>query len=195
MNRAISLIIAALAAALLAGCYESSALLLDASAARQPIGSYRDWTYNSGDTRYHAHLTPRSDGWYNFEEAPIKEDGSEGDWEHYTVLLNYLENAGGLEVYISAHWRDGGNAYLYSLVAFLPDGHWQSIEPNCDYLSSYSDEELEKDVAAAEAAGAELRSDEYADTCSFTTRESLFAAMRTLVRDAGFRQRVESAID
>lgn len=195
MNRAISLIVAALAAALLAGCYESSALLLDASAARQPIASYQNWTYKGGDTSYHARLTPRSDGWYNFEEAAIKEDGSEGDWKHYTVLLNYLENAAGFEVYISAHWEDGDNAYLYGLVAILPDGRWQSTQPNCDYLSSYDDEELDKDLAAAQAAGAEVRVEEFADICFFSTRDSLYAAMRTLARDSGFRQRIESEID
>lgn len=195
MNRVISLVAAAIAAIWLAGCYESSSLLLDAASARQPITSYQDWTYKGGDTNYHARLTPRSDGWYNFEEATIKEDGTEGDWSHYTVLLNYLENTAGLDVYISAHWEDGDQAYLYGLVAFLPDGRWQSIQPNCDYLSSYDDAELDKDTAAAVGAGAELRSDDIADICFFSTRESLFAAMRTVARDSGFRQRIESAID
>lgn len=195
MRRIISLVAAVLAAGLLAGCYESQSLLLDASAARQPISSFQDWTYNSGDTKYHARLTPRSDGWYDFEEAAFKEDGTEGDLRHYTVLLNFLENAAGLDVYTSAHWEDGDKAYLYGLVAFFPDGRWQSIQPNCDYLSSYSDEDLDKDLAAAKAAGAELVSDEISDICVFSTRDSLLAAMRTIARDPGFRQRVESAID
>lgn len=194
MNR-LPLIAVALAAAalLLAGCYESKALLLDASAARQPVAQYDDWKFTTGDTTYHARLNPRADGWYDYEKALVNDDGSEGEWEHYTVLLNYLENAAGMDVYVTAHWDDEEEAYVYALVAFSPDGFWQSIVPMCDFFAADDDAALEVDSKAAEAAGAEMYSDEFSDLCIFSTRDSLFSAMRTIARDPGFAQRVADA--
>lgn len=198
MNRLLLTAAALTAAATLAGCYESNALLLDVAAARQPITSYDDWNYTTSDTTnnahltYHARLNPRSDGWYDYEKATIEDDGTEGEWEHYTVLLNYLENAGGMDVYVSANWDDADGAYVYGLVAFWPNGTWQSIFPNCDIMGA-EEQWLTFDTNAAQSAGAQLQSDEWSDICSFTTADSLFAAMRTIVRDPGFRQRVEDA--
>lgn len=193
MTRIFPWAVMTVAITLLAGCYESNALLLDAAAARQPVSSYDDWKYTRGDATYHARLNPRADGWYDYEEAMIDDNGSDGDWTHYTLLLNYLENAAGMDVYIYAYWDDDEKAYMYGLVAFLPDGRWQSLQPSCDYLSADDDDQLDRDIAAAQAAGAELRSSDMADICYFSTAGSLFDAMRTLVRDNGFRQRVEGA--
>ncbi|MFQ5563801.1 MAG: hypothetical protein ACE5FO_09560 [Parvularculaceae bacterium] len=195
MNRVVSTIIAAFAVIALAGCYESSTLLLDASAARQPISNYDDWTYTRDGATYHARLNPRSDGWYDYEEAAVQSDGSESEWTHYTVLLNYLESTAGMDVYIFTNWDDVENAYIYGLVAFFPDGRWRSFQPGCDFFAAPDENEWEIDVNAAQSAGAELRSDEFSDICYFTTSSSLFAAMRTVAHDPGFRKRMKNAID
>lgn len=191
MNRALQIAAAAAGAALLAGCYESNALLLDVSAARQPITGYDDWNYTSGDTTYHARLNPRADGWYDYENAKIQDDGTEGEWEHYTVLLNYLENAAGMDVYVSANYDSAEQAYVYGLVAVKPGGSWQYVLPDCDIMAD--EQYWPLDNSAAQSAGAEMQSDEWSDVCSFTTADSLFAAMRTVARDPGFGQRVEDA--
>ncbi len=47
---------------LVAGCYESSGLLLDPAAARQPITANKDWTYGSGAHRVHARLSGKPNG-------------------------------------------------------------------------------------------------------------------------------------
>jgi len=118
---------------LVAGCYESNALLLDASQPRQPITTYQDWTYGSGDKRYHARLNPRGDGWYDYSEAKIGSDGSDGDW-------------------------------------YKPD------------------------LDAARNAGATVKTiDDIQDVCQFTSREQLFAAMRNLIAEPGFFDRVSRA--
>lgn len=191
MNRVVHA--AALAAAvMLAGCYESDSMLLDASAARQPISTYQDWTYNHSDGRkYHARLNPRSDGWYEYDEAPIGKDGKEGTWDHHTVLLNYLEDTAGLTVYVSGTWDDGEHAYVYGIVAFDSNGRWQSFSPNCD-VTATDEQSYKLDTDAAKSAGAQLKSSDI-DVCFFTGAGSLFTAMRTIASDPGFRSRVAEA--
>jgi hypothetical protein len=185
-------ILAGLAALSLAGCYESKSMLLDASAARQPISAYQDWRYGSGESRWHAQLTPRGDGWYNYDEAKIKDDGSEGDWEHYTVLLNYLERVDDNDIYVYGTWDDSLDAYLYGLVVMKPGGGWQSIRPSCDPIEA-SEQWFESDVAAAREAGAEIVSTDEEDACRFTDRGTLFQAMRNLVDRPRFWDRVDKA--
>ena len=179
-------------ALLLSGCYESNGLLLDASASRQPIQGYQDWTYGSGDHRYHARLNPRSDGWYEYEEAKISDDGSEGDWKHHTVLLNDLDSANGADVYVYGTWDDDEKAYFYGVVAVRPGGEWQSITPNCDPLGA-DDDWYDPDVAAAKAAGASVTSKDDEDVCTFTDRDTLFQAMRNVVANPNFWDRVATA--
>lgn len=185
---------AALATAvMLAGCYESNSMLLDASQARQPISTYQDWTYSHSDGgRYHARLNPRSDGWYEYDEASVDKDGKEGKWNHHTVLLNYLENTAGFDVYVSGTWDDDEHAYVYGIVAVEPGGRWQSFSPNCD-VTADNEQNYKLDTDAAKSAGAQLKTSDIEDVCEFATAGSLFAAMRTVAGDPGFRNRVDEA--
>jgi hypothetical protein len=186
-------LLACLAALLLAGCYESNGLLLNASQSRQPITTYQDWNYGSGDHRYHARLNPRSDGWYDYEEAKIKDDGTEDAWKHHTVLLNYLQNTNGQDVYVFGTWDDGEKAYFYGVVVVGTNGAWQSITPNCDPVNS-SEKWYVPDVNAAKQAGAEIKTiDDMEDVCMFTSVGALFNAMRNVVATPGFWDRVEEA--
>jgi hypothetical protein len=171
---------------LLAGCYESKGMLLDPSVARQPISSYQDWRYGSGDNAYHARLNPRGDGWYNFEEAKIGDDGVDGEWNHHTVLMNYLENDSGNDIYVYGTWDDGEKAYIYGIVFVRGNGNWQSFAPNCNPMAS--GDWYDSDVAAAQGAGAEL-----ADACTFGDAATLFQAMRNVVAAPGFWKRVDEA--
>lgn len=185
--------VALAAVVMLAGCYESNSMLLDASQARQPISTYRDWTYSHSDGgKYHARLNPRSDGWYEYDEAPIDKDGKEGKWNHHTVLLNYLEETAGLTVYVSGMWDDSERAYVYGIVAFDPSGRWQSFTPNCD-VTAPDEKDYKLDTEAAKSAGAELKPSDVEDVCMFSTADSLFQAMRTIANDSGFRNRVDEA--
>jgi len=182
-----------LAALLLAGCYESNGLLLDVSAARQPITTYQDWNYGTGDHRYHARLNPRSDGWYDYEEAKINDDGSEAAWKHHNVVLNYLTAANGYDVYVYGTWDDGEKAYYYGVVVVGTNGFWQSVTPNCDPVNA--DEAWYKpDLGAAQAAGATVKTiDGMEDVCLFTSKEQLFQAMNNVIAEPGFWNRVQQA--
>lgn len=181
-----------LAGVLLAGCYESNGLLLDASASRQPISTYQDWNYGSGDHRYHARLNPRSDGWYNYEEAKINDNGGEGEWKHHTVLLNYLENVNGIDVYVYGTRDDNEKAYYYGVVIVRGDGSWQSVTPSCDPVSA-DEKWLDADVDAAKRAGATVKSTEAEDICDFADQATLLQAMRNVVSHPDFWSRVEQA--
>lgn len=177
---------------LLTGCYESREQLLDASQARQPITTYQDWNYGSGDHRYHARLNPRSDGWYDYEEAKI-DNGNEGTWKHHTVLLNYLTNAGGFATYVFSTWDDTEKAYIYGVVAIGANGFWQSVTPSCDPVSS-DEKWYQSDVDAAKRAGADVKNiDDMEDICLFHTHDELFAAMSNIVNQSGFPGRVTEA--
>lgn len=173
---------------LLAACYESQSMLLDTSDSKQPISTYQDWRYKSSSgSRFHARLNPRSDGWYEYSEAMIQNDGSEGTWKHFTVLLNYLQSANGMEIYVFGTKNSGGN-YVYGLVAFMSGGGWQSFTPDCDIMS-----EFESDLEAAKQAGASVTSTEDYDACVFTSRTSLLAAMRNVVSQPSFAGRIQKA--
>lgn len=181
-----------LSALLLAGCYESNGLLLDAGQSRQPITTYQDWNYGSGDHRYHARLNPRSDGWYNYEEAKIDSNGAEGDWKHHTVLLNYLTAANGYDIYAFGTWDDGEKAYFYGVVVVGSNGFWQSITPSCDVVGA-DEAWYDKDVSAAKNAGATIKSGDDSDACQFTSRDQLFQALNNVVNTPGFWDRVNAA--
>ncbi len=71
---------------LLSGCYESQSMLLDPSAARQPVQG-GDWTETRGGDSYHDRMIARSDGWYDFYEQDVT---TNGNWEHHVVLVNTL---------------------------------------------------------------------------------------------------------
>jgi hypothetical protein len=183
-------LVTALAGFTLTGCYESDHMLLDASQARQPITQYQDWTYSHGDSKYHDRMNPRSDGWYEYDEAPVNSDGSDGTWEHHNVLLNYLESANGADIYVAGMWDDGEKAYVYGVIVDFPNGRWQSIFPSCD--SVMGDEKWEPlDHTAAVNAGAQANENKGA--CTFASAEVLFQAMRNLVDEPGFWDRVEEA--
>lgn len=187
------MLILVLAGLLLAGCYESQSQLLDAGQSRQPLTTYQDWTYGSGDHRYHARLNPRADGWYDYEEAKISDSGTEGDWKHHTVLLNSLMNANGYDVYVFGTWDDSEHAYFYGVVVVGANGFWQSITPNCDPVGA-QEAWYQPDVAAAKQAGAEVKSvDDMEDICLFASRDTLFQAMRNVVNTTGFWDRVSAA--
>ncbi len=182
---------AIVASFLFAGCYESTTLLLDTTDARQPITTYDDWHYTRDGTTNHARLNPRSDGWYDYETAVVHDDGTEGEWVGYTVLLNYLMTKGGVDVYVTAHWDEDEQAYIYSLVGFERGGAWQSFMPECDEFTG--NPYAPGDVEAATSAGAELYEFEFVFVCLFTTRQSLFDAMRMVVQNQNFSDRLKEA--
>lgn len=187
------ILIACFAMLLLAGCYESNSMLLDASQSRQPITGHQDWNYGSAGHRYHARLNPRSDGWYDYEEAQINDNGSEGDWKHHTVLLNYLESASGYDIYVYGTWDESEHAYAYGVVAVGANGFWQSISPSCDPMGA-DEQWYQPDLNAAKQAGAEVKTiDDAQDVCWFTSQATLFNAMRNVVAQPGFADRVQKA--
>lgn len=178
---------------LLAGCYESEGMLLSASDARQPITTYQDWNYGNGEHRYHARLNPRGDGWYAYDEAKIDASGREGSWKHYTVLLNYLTAANGYDVFVYGTYNDDEHAYMYGVVAVGANGFWQSITPNCDPVNAES-AWYKPDLDAATRAGAVVKNiGEMEDICQFSSQAALFQAMRNVVAEPGFWNRVSTA--
>ena len=180
-------VLACLAALLLAGCYESSEMLLDASQARQPIKAGQDWKYGNGDRVYHARLTPRPDGWYDFAEARVDGDGTDGSWEQRTALLNFLKNQRGADIFIVGTWDEGEGTYLYGLVVVQPNGAWQSVVPNCDRFTA-SGGWHDSDLAAAQKAFASQTARGFG--CFFRNAASLKRAMNHVVSAPGFWERV-----
>jgi hypothetical protein len=177
------------AALLLTGCYESRELLLDTSAARQPIASEKDWTFGS----VHARLTPKPNGWYDYAESRRNKAGRDGPWQTRKVLLNPLLSAKGFDVFVFATYSSDDAAYLYGLVAVGADGSWQSVTPSCDSASADA-KWLAADTKAALAAGARIKAiDEVSNVCHFLKRETLFAAMRGVAANPGFWDRVADA--
>lgn len=182
---------------LVSGCYESNELLLDSAAARQPITHNRDWTYGSGDRRHHARLSLRPDGWYDYAEARLNANGSEGPWQARAVLLNFLTSTSAYavdyDVFVYATYNRNDSAYLYGLVVVGKDGFWQTIMPNCDPANA-NPKWLQSDTKAAQAAGANIKAiDEVERVCLFATREQLLTAMRAVMAEPGFWERVRIA--
>jgi hypothetical protein len=182
---------------LVSGCYESNELLLDSAAARQPIAHNRDWIYDSGNRHNHARLSLRPDGWYDYSEASIEAGGKEGPWHSRAVLLNFLGAVHSFgvdyDVFVYATYNQNDSAYLYGLVVVGKDGYWQTIMPNCDPANANA-KWLQSDTKAAQAAGANIKAiDEVDRVCHFTTHDQLYAAMRTVVAEPGFWERVRMA--
>jgi hypothetical protein len=177
-------VFACLACLLLANCYESQELLLNAADARQPL-THQDWQHGSGDSIYHAELTPRPDGWYDYAFAPVRADGSEGAWEHHKLLLNDLQSVGGERLYIFGIWDNVQQAYIYGVVTVSPDGSWRAVAPSCSARST--DEWYKSDIAAAVSAGGMHSQGD--DVCTFKSRGALFEAMRKVIANPGFRNR------
>jgi hypothetical protein len=174
---------------LLTGCYESSKLLIDPAAARQPITTAKDWTYGSGDHRVHARLSPRSDGWYDYGEARLDAKGVEGKWKSYRVVLNSFDRAGGYDVFVYGTYNGEDHAYMYGLVVVGSGGFWQTVTPNCDPITG---DAPQRDRAAATRAGAKIASlSEVLDVCQFTSRDQLYAALHAVIAEPGFWQRVK----
>ena len=163
---------AVLAASLgLSGCYESETMLLDEHAAAQPLASQgASCAGDVGENQTKAQLTAQPDGWYLWQCQ--NEDGS---WEKGDrVLLNALGGRDGYRVYVLGA-EDPGSS-IYGLVEVSADGRWYSHLPSCDH----SDE----DRAGAAAAGAAMNK----DTCDFTSREQLFAAMKAIMARDDFQK-------
>jgi hypothetical protein len=178
---------------LVSGCYESSDMLLDPAAARQPVASGKDWTYGNGDRRYHARLTLKPNGWYAYAEAHLDANGVEGKWRTYAVVLNDLAAADGYDLFVYGTYNKNDSAYMYGIVAVGKDGFWQSVMPNCNPASADA-KWFQPDVKAAKAAGANIKAlDEFESVCHFTRREQLFAAMRNVIAAPGFWDRIKAA--
>lgn len=173
-----------LAAVLLSGCYESNSMLLDTKLAQQPVKHHLDWKYAADEDTYHARLVPRPDGWYDYAEAEVNSDGSEGSWERRPVLLNLLRKDKTADVYMLGTWDEQEKAYLYGLVVVKPDGQWRIVMPNCDQFSARGNWS-EQDRAAAWSSGSTMQ-------CQFSNAFALRSAMNKLVNGAGFWQRAES---
>ncbi|MBU6299149.1 MAG: hypothetical protein KGJ79_18555 [Alphaproteobacteria bacterium] len=166
-----TVILTSLACLMLAGCYESKTNLLDPAQARQPIASNDDWRDTRKDTTYHDRLNVRSDGWYDFSEAKINKDGTEGNWETHTVLLNDLGNSRGWTLYVYTTWDNDEKAYVYGIVA-ISNGVWRSAQPSCDTIMVDNPPEL----AIARQAGA--TADKDSGICEFTSTASLLQALQ-----------------
>lgn len=174
---------------LLTGCYESSKLLLDPAAARQPVLAAQDWTYGGSDHRYHARLTPRSDGWYDYAESRLDAKGVEGRWKTYRVVLNAFDRSS--DIFVYATYNSDDHAYMYGLVVIGTGNSWQTVTPNCDPVNG---DAAQPDRKAATAAGAKIASiSEVVDVCQFTSRDQLFAALRSVIAEPGFWRRVKKA--
>jgi hypothetical protein len=177
----------------LAGCYESSTMLLDPGAARQPIAAGKDWTYGSGDRRFHARLTPKPNGWYDYAETRLDRNGAEGPWRTHAVVLNDLAKVDGYDLFVYGTYNRTDEAYMYGLVVIGKGGFWQSVIPNCDPANADA-KWLQPDIRAAKAAGANIKAiDELESVCHFTKRDQLFAAMRNVIAAPGFWDRVKAA--
>ena len=172
------IVFAIAAGLLLAGCYESQTNLLNPAAARQPIASNSGWTDTRSDSTYHNRLSIRSDGWYDFSEAEIGQDGKEGDWETHTVLLNDLGSRNGWALYAFASWDTSEKAYVYGIVG-VGNGTWRSAQPSCDTTADSPPE-----VGIAVQAGA--RHDNDKGICVFSDSASLLTALRNYSETDGF---------
>jgi hypothetical protein len=168
-------IAAILACVLLAGCYESQSMLLDPSAARQPVASNSDYTDTRDGQAYHDRLIARSDGWYDFSEAMRNSDGTEGEWETHTVLLNDLGNSNGWALYAYGTWDDTEKAYVYGIVAVGANGVWRSAGPDCSGDDPPG-------LAPAQQAGAQIGQ----GICTFTSASGLLDALRAYTDTAAF---------
>lgn len=180
----------ALAGLLLAGCYESNQMLLNPGMAAQPIKTAADWKYQSDGDTYHAKLRPRSDGWYEFEEAQVNSDGSEGTPDHHALLLNYLERADTNDVYVFGTWNERESTFMYGIAVIRPDHTWRLLIPNCDSFTARGGW-ASVDVDAAVKAAAQTPRGQYG--CFFTSDQSLRRAMRNLVETKTFWQRLDGA--
>ncbi len=174
---------------LLAGCYESRVMLLDPAAARQPVKTAMDWKYTNDAGTFHARLTPRRDGRYDYQESEVDQDGSEGDPERHVALLNFLDRVSGADIYIVGMWNGNDHAYMYGLAVVRPDINWRVVFPNCDFFTSRGGWQ-EADLMAAQKAFARRPNGEAG--CFFTSTASLKNAMTYVVNTPGFWTRLNA---
>lgn len=157
-----------LAAALLAACYASPALLLDPDAAAHPI---EDGVYQreGEDSRYRVSLG--SDGWYRIEE--IQAGGLIG--ESHRALLNPISLDGGINAFAVAEETDQG--YEYG-IALLEHGRVFLATPDCVDPVDRND--------AVDHGGQAEDDDPMTHICSFKTRGALNAALAAYAGHATF---------
>jgi hypothetical protein len=169
---------------LLSGCYESQSMLLDPSAARQPVQG-GDWTETRGGDSYHDRMIARSDGWYDFYEQDVT---TNGNWEHHVVLVNTLGSSRGYVTYAYGSWDDDEKAYVYGIAVILSDGSWHTVQPNCDDTNI---DPVEKGVALQQ--GATIIKDgspQGGDVCEFDNTGSLLAALNAYAQTDDFWNRL-----
>lgn len=175
---------------MVSGCYESGEMLLDPQAARQPVTRAQDWKYTNSAGTFHATLTPRRDGWYDYSEAAVSGDGSEDSPDQHRVLLNFLDRVQGADIYVLGFWNEDEHAFMYGLAVMRPDINWRIVMPNCDRFTNRGDTD-EVDLMAAQSASASRPFGQAG--CYFTSAASLKNAMYTLVYDKRFWSRVKTA--
>jgi hypothetical protein len=164
----VRVVILALAALVLSGCYTSTRLLLDASAAAHPL---EDGVYvRGGDKPDKIRVTLDPDGWYRVET--YNDNGTIG--ETHRVLANEAE-LGDRDGYALAQETDDG--YVYA-AAFVEQGRVYLATPDCA-------DPLDRDDAVDQ--GAEPQDDEaMTHNCFFKTRDALIAALSAFAGHADF---------
>jgi len=159
---------------LLAGCYESQDLLLNADAPSQPLraGDYKI-TNEEGEVSA-VHVTPRSDGWYDISET---EDGE--DSGTHRVLLNALDKDGARALYAYAAYDSDEAAYIYGLIAIDAQGQVTKKDSDC-----HRDADAK---IAVEKGGTKL-----VDSCQFYRNDkALLAALTALAQNPKHWDRID----
>ena len=160
--------------ALLSGCYESPAQLLDLAQARQPIAA-SDVLDVRRDITYHEKITPRADGQYEFDQATRDMNGRDSTWITHTVLLNDLGTVRGHVLYAYGTWDGSENAFVYGILVFKGANNWKAVSPDCarNALGNYVAREYV--VAFRDGATIDNRSN---GICEFSTSGILVGALR-----------------
>ncbi len=156
-----AIVVALCVAALgLTGCYESKMLLLDPSAAIQPLagGDY-------GPVEDRRRIVPRADGWYD-EYKWRPEVGEAGEWgPPRSILLNELGDVDGRSTYAVALPVPEGS-WLYGVVALTEDGGFIQAHPDCMLGEDYG---IARRNGASETGESAI--------CHFTDSDALIAAL------------------
>ena len=162
-------LIVALAAVLLAGCYASGNLLLDADAPAHPL---EDGTYSrDGDPADALRVTLTPDGWYSVER--FNANGTIGQTER--ALFNPMGSIAGHPAYAVAIETDDG--FAYAMV--VADGRRVFMAtPDCR-------DPLDRNLAVDQGA-ASGDDDLMTPTCKFHNRVALLAALAAFAGQADF---------
>jgi hypothetical protein len=161
-------LILALAALALSGCYVSNRLLLDPTTAAHPLD---DGVYvRDGDDSDRIKITLEPDGWYNIEKYDV--GGALG--ESHRMLANEAV-LGGRDGYALAEQTDDGFVYA---VAFIEDKRVYLATPDCS-------DSVDRDDAV-DHDGQPQDDEAMTHTCLFKNRDAVLAALSAFAGHASF---------